>query len=818
MEEKALGRGIPRRPMRNLIRSVRRDGDNDGFISVAPGAPDTTPAPRVPKPPVSTRIASPSRRNDDTLDLPSASGFGKPSGSIRELAKYFGFESVHGGDYSYGKSPVARQIRKRLTSVSDPKTRGKGRPTPDYDVAEVEELIRSDKFLRSKIRRKKFAKEQVTVQEIQKHFEFSGRAAVVRTLRNAGVEPVGKQRASGSTGRGKPASVYNAEQVHTALEKRRNVWTPKEEKSYQVDHELQEKILGRGIGRRGKPRIRRGGPKNPLDGDGDGFYSPRAGMPDKTPVPARAAMQVTRRLMTGGIPDADPEIDAMTDTELKAHINKIKDPAEKRILAAQRSRKFTEAIKRARERGKGVQDLQRRQKRWGAFYDKLPRLQDGHVFALRRGEIRRTEAVGYRTYRSIVELDDDAFSGATPNERAMNIAVAASKKIEESVVKKHGKLQTTTEAKQALNNAFPNLEWDSIPERDLTTPERNMIIGLLHGAGTKPKAAKRLIKLQFFSGPSTEGGNFGHGFIGYTNGEMTVKEPVMRLNSSMTLRDLPVGFGTTENSPWAFMMVSSMKRSGNYSDEDLERVLHQNVSLHEFGHLAHMDAGLSHWGIGPQETQSKSLSPELLRRSLIEIMASSTISGDSPDVQAQIKAVLDAGAANLRTARPDLSPFQIEMELRDVVFTADPTARDKFADALSVSVLWDGVDQEKRKKIREELATVSGYARSGIDADPWVQYGEGIAEAFARRESMAGTGYESLERGAESHLRDVLTKAAKQGKNDDMKETFDVSLCSGFAKIDKDGKIRPVPSPEPIKTNPSAFKKIIKALEDKKWN
>lgn len=285
MDEKALGRGIPRRPLQSLIRSARRDGDGDGLISIAPGAPDTTPAPRTPKPPAPSRLSSPARRNEDTLDLPSASGFGKKTGTIRELAKYFGFESVHSGDYSYGKSPVARQIRKRLTPVSDSKIRGRGRPAPDYDVAEVEELIRSDKFLRSKIRRKKFDKEQVTVQEIQNHFEFSNRANVVTALRKAGVEPVGKQRASGSTGRGKPASVYNAEQVHNALEARRNVWTPKEQKSYEMDHELHEKILGFGIGKRAARRFRRGAPNLPKDGDGDGKYSRGPGLPDDTPMP-----------------------------------------------------------------------------------------------------------------------------------------------------------------------------------------------------------------------------------------------------------------------------------------------------------------------------------------------------------------------------------------------------------------------------------------------------------------------------------------------------------------------------------------------------
>jgi hypothetical protein len=805
--------------MQNLIRSVRRDGDNDGFISAAPGAPDTTPAPKVPKPPVSTRIAPPSRRNDDTLDLPLASGFGKPSGSIRELAKYFGFEGVHSGDYSYGKSPVARQIRKRLTSVSDPKTRGKGRPTPDYDVTEVEELIRSDKFLRSKIRRKKFAKKQVTVQEIQKHFEFSDRAAVVRALKNAGVEPIGKQRASGSTGRGKPASVYNAEQVHAALEKRRNVWTPKEEKSYQVDHELQEKILGRGIGRRGKPRVRRGGPKNPLDGDGDGFYSPRAGMPDKTPVPARAAVQVTRRLMTGGIPDADPEIDAMTDKELIAHINKIKDPAEKRILAAQRSRKFTEEIKRARERGRGVKELQRRQSRWGAFYDKLPRLQDGNVVARRPGEIARRDARGYRTRVPIVDLGDDAFSGATANERAMNIAIAASKKIEESVTKKHGKLQTTTEAKQAITKAFPNLQWDPLPEqRDLTTPERNMIIGLLHGADTKPKAARRLLKLQFFSGPSSQGGSMDRGATLYTNGEVRVTDVIVRLNTSMSIKNLEPNFTARENSPWAFAMVASMMRSGNYSDEDIDKFLHQNVSLHEFGHLAHLDAGLSHWGISPDETGNKSAPPELLRKALVEVMTSLVPNGDSPEIQKQVEEILEGAAEAIRRTSPSMPPFKVESEVRDVVFGLDPTAEDKFSRALDSMTMWDGVDQQKHKQIREQLGKVSGYAQQGFDENPWVQYNEGIAEAFARRESMAGTGYDSLEREAESHLRYVLTKAAKQGENDDMKETLKSTLCSGFAKIDKNGKILPVPSPEPIKKDPSAFKKIMKALEDKKWD
>lgn len=72
--------------------------------------------------------------------------------------------------------------------------------------------------------------------------------------------------------------------------------------------EKEEKILGIRIGRRGKPRLRQGGPKKPIDGDGDGFYSLRPGLPDETPM-VSAVVELGEEAFEGATP-ADREVSA----------------------------------------------------------------------------------------------------------------------------------------------------------------------------------------------------------------------------------------------------------------------------------------------------------------------------------------------------------------------------------------------------------------------------------------------------------------------------------------------------------------------------
>ena len=663
MDEKALGRGIPRRPLQSLIRSARRDGDGDGLISIAPGAPDTTPAPRTPKPPAPSRLSSPARRNEDTLDLPSASGFGKKSGSIRELAKYFGFEAVHSGDYSYGKSPVARQIRKRLTPVSDSKNRGRGRPTPDYDVAEVEELIRSDKFLRSKIRRKKFDKEQVTVREIQDHFEFSDRAAVVTALRKAGVEPVGKQRASGSTGRGKPASVYNAEQVHAALEKRRNVWTPKEEKSYQVDNELHEKILGFGIGRRASRRFRRGAPNLPKDGDGDGKYSRGPGQPDDTPMP---------KLQVVSLPDED------------------------------------------------VADIAR----------------------------------------------------YTGDRRAAKVAVKTAKKIEQDVLKKHGDIRKREVATKAVVKAFPNLTKNDFarPSRDLNDFEFNSLVGLLHMAEVKPLTAKSITKLSISDDQFTRGGHM-LPLYNQTSGRYQGIEISLNKNANARAN---AGVGVHANSPWSWEMLPPMQRAG-YSYEDQDKVFHQGIAMHEYGHAIHFDHGVRWHGVKMGDMPPA----ERWRYGFVKGMESTGTS------KSELEDTFDAALRVIRANNPNIDDRTAYIDAMRSAFSRTmlmmleqrlsqggdiPSERetqgmvDLYGDFIKKEAIayiaWDGVPEEKRDLIRSELKGVSGYANITYSLNPGGQYLEGVAEAISVREMTSGLSARvELQPAGRRHIRDLLTKA-----------------------------------------------------------
>ena len=588
---------------------------------------------------------------------------------------------------------MAKQIRKRLTPVSDSKIRGRGRPTPDYDVAEVEELIRSDKFLRSKIRRKKFDKEQVTVREIQDHFEFSDRAAVVTALRKAGVEPVGKQRASGSTGRGKPASVYNAEQVHAALEKRRNVWTPKEEKSYQVDHELHEKILGFRLGRRASRRFRRGAPNLPKDGDGDGKYSRGPGLPDDTPMP---------KLQVVSLPDED------------------------------------------------VADI----------------------------------------------------ATSTGNTRAAKVAVKTAKKIEQDVLKKRGDIRKREVAIKAVVKAFPNLTKNDFASssRDLNDFEFNSLVGLLHMAEVKPLTAKSITKLSISEDEFTKGGFM---LPQYNKRSGRYQGIEISLNKNANAR-ANAGVGLHANSPWSWEMLPAMRRSG-YSFEDQDKVFHQSIAMHEYGHAIHYDHGVRSYGMKMGDMPPV----ERWRYGFVRGLESTGISkSELEDTFDSALRVVRANNPNAddRTAYLDAANSAYQQTLMNLlsqrVSQGDiPSERETQAmvklywgfilKETSAYMAWDGVPEKKRDLIRNELKGVSGYANMGYAVNPGGQYLEGVAEAISVREMTSGLSARvELQSAARRHIRDLLTKAdSKESSKKPMSSSKILQMIEDLGPFPDAGKM-----------------------------
>jgi hypothetical protein len=214
--------------------------------------------------------------------------------SLAELHAMFGI----------AKKPDANNINyisKRLEKRGTRKAQGRGRPATLYRVGDFYELLRGSRSsVRSSIppMRARTGTKSVTTEEIIAHLKLRNIGTVdtsvlTKVFAKHGIKPVGKRRASGSGRGGRPKNLYDLDDVNKLFAEGKIVDRFKNTGPYggrparRVKSSSAEelKVIGLGLGRRGLRDRRPHRRGSRIDGDGDGFYSPRPGMPDKTPVP-----------------------------------------------------------------------------------------------------------------------------------------------------------------------------------------------------------------------------------------------------------------------------------------------------------------------------------------------------------------------------------------------------------------------------------------------------------------------------------------------------------------------------------------------------
>lgn len=703
--EKALVPGAPR----SLGRALRKlrgaatppagfkpsDGDGDGKMSLAPGLPDDTPVPPKPKEvekaveKVSTAYSFARKysfkRLLENLDLDAIDADPDKDLSLAELHELVGFPKPDGNVIKFITTGAKGQpILKPVGRTNMPRRRS----APIYRTGDFIDLLKKAQKSPRPTQIKRPSKEEITLNEVNDLLgeKAMGRSQIRRLLKRLGVERTRFESPSGMGGQ--PAGLYRSRDVYNALTEYFEQYSwgagpygPRHpvghsaglEKSLQ--EETSQKILGIGIGRRGprggKVRRRR---NMPQDGDGDGFYSPRPGMPDKTPVPA-AAIQ-----------------DAVT-------------------------------------------------------------------------------AVG-----------EETLSASTATKREIETFIQVAKDIEKSVLEKYGDFNTPAQARAVLKKAFPNASirfFAGHPsEQPLTRNEKNLIIGLLHGATLKPKAAKRQTLIG--NKPAENAGGTHSWRVGPTG---QIEFLGIQLDPKQDLR-YAAALPKAANEPRAYTVARQAFEDGGYDINDLARAYAIELSLHEFGHAMHLDAAATDIGINnendtlPHELIAKNFAKatgqtlQEVNQAVDELLAQPwrhPASWNGLDDNAKRNGII----SHLVTLRQPKS-------YREKIWS-------KLQRGIASEIGWDSVPAEKRAEILATFAKVSAYA-ARPSKDEWYHQSEGIAESFARREMSGGIAGEST-RDNEKYMRWVITKEAKMDKK--IESNIDVppfESCDGYITFEIDPK------------------------------
>jgi hypothetical protein len=705
--EKALVPGAPR----SLGRALRKlrgaatppagfkpsDGDGDGRMSLAPGLPDETPVPPKPKDIVPEAVEAVSKKPTrysfaqeysyermlKNLDLDAIDADLDKDLTLTELHELVGFPEPDANTRKFiiqggaDKKPKIKPTGKRQTG-------NRGRPAATYRTGDFIDLLKEAKQPKRLVKVKRFTKKEVTMEEINAALgddamDIGNLSKIVTRL---GLKPIRTEQIP----RGRPRRIFRSSDAYQVLTEYfddygygTGPYGPRTQmarmgQTYQKSLSDQStKILGLGIGKRrargGKVRRRR----FPQDGDGDGFYSPRPGMPDRTPVPA-AAIQ-----------------DAVT-------------------------------------------------------------------------------AVG-----------EETLSASTATKREIEVFIQVAKDIEKSVLEKYGDFNTPAQARAVLKKAFPNASirfFAGHPsEQPLTRNEKNLIIGLLHGATLKPKAAKRQTLI---GNKPKEGAGGTHSWRVGPTGQIEFLG--IQLDPKQDLR-YAVILPKAANEPRAYTVARQAFEDGRYDINDLARAYAIELSLHEFGHAMHLDAAATDMGINdvddrlPHELIAKNFAEatgqtlQEVNRAVDELLArpwTHPASWNGLDDNAKRNGII----SHLVTQEPETQQEKIWSKLQR---------------GIASEIGWDSVPAEKRSEILATFAKVSAYA-ARPSKDEWYHQSEGIAESFARREMSGGTVGEST-RDAEKYMRWVLTKEAKMGKK--IESNVDVppfESCDGYITFEIDPK------------------------------
>ena len=304
--------------------------------------------------------------------------------------------------------------------------------------------------------------------------------------------------------------------------------------------DLEQKGIGRRLGRAaragGGRRSRRG--SKPLDGDGDGFYSPRPGAPDKTPVPSRAAVDGVEA-PTKLKPSRDWRERVGTRLADAATIIEPKD----------------KPIKKPNVKKPKPQKKPSRNKR--NWLDRIAERLDGGEGGDGKKEPQRKE----RKYKSLTGV-----------ERALGIR--------DEMMEEHGFPTTYKEAQDMLRKVFPNVRVRGNPDDKLKTGESMAVLGLMAASEDFPEGAKLLTRVEF----RRKGRGFvaSAGPIAKKDEGAAAAETGWGIYFSNKINGVPIRGQYTMSQK----MATEAKNKG-LSDADAEAVSSIATSLHEMGHIQH---------------------------------------------------------------------------------------------------------------------------------------------------------------------------------------------------------------------------------------
>lgn len=379
----------------------------------------------------------------------------------------------------------------------------------------------------------------------------------------------------------------------------------------------------------------------------------------------------------------------------------------------------------------------------------------------------------------------ETITGSSPSETNSRRAIQTANKIEQTVLKEHGDIRDAKTARKAVRKMFPNLKKQTLisPSNGrLSDSEYNYLVGMLHGASMKPTAARRLTELNIL--PRDTNPQLGGQTRTILNwGEGRIHGTAIELNLNCTTRILSRLGQRTDHSeaPWSFDMRQKMVDLGTFSEQDIDKVLHQNIALHEWAHFLHQDYGRRYNGLDKPDAL---IPVELYKRGTVDAVETflkwnEQFSANSPrlsrrTIEENWELLLQGTRGATEHERHALARKKLSVWALNMASTSNPlvarnsgifqiTLAQATGNAITGYLDWDGVEESKRDEIRKELGKVSGYARVNADLNPFTQFYEGVAETISIRESTAGI-KANVNPAASRFLRDVMTKQAETTK------------------------------------------------------
>lgn len=384
-------------------------------------------------------------------------------------------------------------------------------------------------------------------------------------------------------------------------------------------------------------------------------------------------------------------------------------------------------------------------------------------------------------------LPDNVIPSEKPSAEVMRESADIAASMQAAVEERFGPLRTRWEIEAALKEVYPNTNFEALIQSasgsfDEQVPSvvavRNYTHALLFMGMENPDVAKRIRSINGMRTDNVNhGGQHAWGADVTRGGEFI--DWYINLNQNLDVNLLDMEARGDKGEPWAYRLAISMKESGDFSDGEINQMLHHSVAIHEFAHAMHVQAGLAHWGSADQDRISAE----------VAALAYAKFRGLSPsDSMEDLQYFI---------SREDYDPDLSEDEkIFKAIAHLLPNDRDellRYQNGIADVIRWDGVtrDAETRDQIRGDLGQASGYANDGFDSNPETQYSEGMAETITRQllsGTSPGTSGETS-----AHVRTLFqdhgapdSSGALGGKGTAGQQ------CSGYLELGPDGKFGPV--------------------------